>query len=212
MISKPRVCTDRSTQWAVRFVGAGAFHRPGFDLEVGQKIVDQHDQLLPSIVGLVLVGGDGLESQRTLELADDLLMQAAARPKAPQATHAQLKVGGHRSIFPSAVVGVETSTMSQAEKCNPDHEQNIRSLTTFIPGPSFVDILPNITLYSRRLAVAPSFLNDDPVSKMTIQCRMRVGHPDSKCLGPARRRSRHALRMAYKTVPASSSSTSGGSA
>ena len=73
-----------------------AFDHPGFDLEVGQQVVGQHDQLLPSAVGLVLVGGDGIEGQRTLEPADALLMLAAASHKAPQTTHANGRRPGAR--------------------------------------------------------------------------------------------------------------------
>ena len=106
MISKRRGCADGSTQWTVR-LGRGGLSHPGFDWEAGQKVLGRKAQRLPSTVGLALVGGDGLESQGPFELADDLLMQAAARPKAPQAPHAQLETGGHRSKFPGAVVGGE---------------------------------------------------------------------------------------------------------
>ena len=52
-------------------------------------------------------GWETLESPGPFELADDLLLQAAARPKAPQAPHAPLEAGGHCSKVPGAVAGVE---------------------------------------------------------------------------------------------------------
>lgn len=87
--------------------GAVALPQSGFDLEVGQEVVGDQDELLPGAVGLVVLRGDGIEGQVALEFSYGLLVQSPPAHEAPQGAGAQGQVGGHRAVFEGAVVGVE---------------------------------------------------------------------------------------------------------
>ena len=52
------------------FQGTIAFCQPGFDLEVGQEVVCQDDELLPGAIGVVIVCGNGIEAESGLEFTD----------------------------------------------------------------------------------------------------------------------------------------------
>ena len=49
--------------------GAITLRESGFDLEVGQEVVGDQDELLPGTVGLIVLRGDGVEGQVALEFS-----------------------------------------------------------------------------------------------------------------------------------------------
>ena len=66
------------------FQGAIAFYQPGFDLEVGQEAVGENDELLPSAIGVVIVCGNGIETESGLEFINGFFVCAAACHEASQ--------------------------------------------------------------------------------------------------------------------------------
>ena len=87
--------------------GAISLRQSGFDLEVGQEVVGDQDELLPGAVGLVVLRGDGVEGQVALEFSDGLLVQTPSAHEPPERACAQGQVSGHRTVLEGAVVGVE---------------------------------------------------------------------------------------------------------
>ena len=66
------------------FPGAIAFCQAGFDLEVGQEVVGENDELLPGAVGVVIVCGNGIEAESGLEFTNGFFVHATACHKAPE--------------------------------------------------------------------------------------------------------------------------------
>ena len=85
--------------------GSVSLRESGFDLEVGQEVVGEQDELLPGAVGLAVLRGDGVEGQVALEFSYGLLVQSPAAHEAPEG--AQGQVGGHGAVLEGAVAGVE---------------------------------------------------------------------------------------------------------
>ena len=61
-------------------------------LKANSQIVGQNGQLLPGAVGRVMVGGNGVEREFSLELGEGLFLRPAARDKVPQWARAEGEV------------------------------------------------------------------------------------------------------------------------
>ena len=55
-----------------------------FELEIGQQVVGEHDELLPRAVGRVGLGRDAVKGEPRLELGDGLLVVASSAREVPQ--------------------------------------------------------------------------------------------------------------------------------
>ena len=66
------------------FQGAIAFCQPGFDLEVGQEVVRENDELLPGTIGVVIVCGNGIETESGLEFTNSFFVRAATCHETPE--------------------------------------------------------------------------------------------------------------------------------
>ena len=95
-------------------VAVGAFSGGRFgrgkiavELEADSQIVGQNGQLLPGAVGRVMVGGNGVEREFSLELGKGLFLRPAARDEVPQWVRAEREVSGDRRILEMAIIGGE---------------------------------------------------------------------------------------------------------
>ena len=67
----------------------GAFSGPipldqaGFDLEVRKEVVRENDELLPGTIGVVILCGNGMETERGFEFADGLFVDTASCHETP---------------------------------------------------------------------------------------------------------------------------------
>ena len=89
------------------FQGAIAFCQSGFDLEVGQEVVRENDELLPGTIGVVIVCGNGIETESGLEFPYGFLVQAATCHETPERAQLEGEIGGHRTVFEGAIIGIE---------------------------------------------------------------------------------------------------------
>jgi len=80
---------------------------PGPDLKVDQDAVGERDDLLPSAVGPVAVGGNCVEGQAALQLSDDLLVSATPAHEPPESPDVEGEVSRHRRVFVGPVARVE---------------------------------------------------------------------------------------------------------
>ena len=69
------------------FPGAIAFCQAGFNLEVDQEVVRENDELLPGAVGVVILRGNGIETESGLEFANGFFVHATACDEAPERAH-----------------------------------------------------------------------------------------------------------------------------
>ena len=76
-------------------------------LKADSQIVGQNGQLLPGAVGRVMVGGNGVEREFSLELGKGLFLRPAARDEVPQWARAEGEVSGDRRILEVAIIGGE---------------------------------------------------------------------------------------------------------
>jgi len=79
----------------------------GFDLEVGQQVVRENDQLLPGAVGRVGHGGNGMDGQAALELPDGPLVVTPARHEVPEVGHREAEIAGDPRVFVVPIVRVK---------------------------------------------------------------------------------------------------------
>jgi hypothetical protein len=70
------------------FAGTATTFGTGIDLEVRQQIVREGNELLPSTIGCISEGGDGMEGEPAFQLRDGLLVRATAvsAPTSPRNT------------------------------------------------------------------------------------------------------------------------------
>src|SRR5882724_6515816 len=89
--------------------GGGRFGRGkiAVELKADGQIVGQNGQLLPGAVGGVMVSGNGVEREFTLELGKGLFLRPAASDEVPQWAGAEREVSGDRRILEMPIIGGE---------------------------------------------------------------------------------------------------------
>ena len=98
-------------------VGVGAFGGGRFgrgkiavELKADSQIVGQNGELLPCTVGGVMVGGNGVEREFSLELGKGLFLRPAASDEVPQWAGAEREVSGDRRILEMPIIGEKRSS------------------------------------------------------------------------------------------------------
>ena len=77
------------------------------ELEAADQVVGEDRELLPEFIGLTIARRDRIEGEVLLELAECLLVTAAASHEVPERSDAEFQVGGDGGVLEVAVVGIE---------------------------------------------------------------------------------------------------------
>ena len=77
------------------------------ELKADSQIMGQNGELLPRAIGSIVVGGNGVEREFSLELGKGPFLRPAASDEVPQWARAEREVSGHRRILEVAIIGGE---------------------------------------------------------------------------------------------------------
>src|SRR6266446_4042664 len=93
-------------------VGIGAFARARLgcrdgrvQLKAAQQVVGEDRELLPGTIGAVVISGNHVESEFTLELSEGLLLRSATGAEVPQRLGREREIGGDGGVLEVAIVG-----------------------------------------------------------------------------------------------------------
>src|SRR5229473_994460 len=93
-------------------VGIGALARARLgcrdgrvQLKAAEQVVGEDRELLPGAIGAVVISGNHIESEFTLELSEGLLLRPAAGAEVPQRLRREREIGGDGGVLEVAVVG-----------------------------------------------------------------------------------------------------------
>src|SRR5258708_36681250 len=70
-----------------------------------EQVVGEDRELLPGAIGAVVISGNHIESEFTLELSEGLLLRPAAGAEVPQRLRREREIGGDGGVLEEAVVG-----------------------------------------------------------------------------------------------------------